>query len=71
MGVDRLLDMIRTAVNVSGDAVVSTVVAKSEGKLNVDVFNDPTAGMIDDEQVHLNPEEEKEIQKMVDQAART
>jgi len=47
LGVDRLLDMVRTAVNVSGDAVVSTIVAKTEGKLDVDVFNDPSAGTID------------------------
>ncbi len=29
MGVDRLLDMIRTAVNITGDACVSVIVAKS------------------------------------------
>ncbi|ETI59920.1 dicarboxylate/amino acid:cation symporter [Marinomonas profundimaris] len=44
LGVDRLLDMIRTAVNVSGDAVVSIVVAKSEGQLNEETYNDPKAG---------------------------
>ncbi|WP_219701525.1 dicarboxylate/amino acid:cation symporter [Marinomonas lutimaris] len=44
LGVDRLLDMIRTAVNVSGDAVVSIVVAKSEGQLDESVYNDPNAG---------------------------
>lgn len=44
LGVDRLLDMIRTAVNISGDAVVSVVVAKSEGQLNESVYNDPDAG---------------------------
>jgi len=32
--VDRILDMIRTVVNVTGDATVSTVIAKSEGELN-------------------------------------
>ena len=32
-GVDRILDMLRTVVNVTGDATVSTVVAYSEGKL--------------------------------------
>ena len=32
-GVDRILDMLRTVVNVTGDATVSTVVAFSEGKL--------------------------------------
>ncbi len=34
IGVDRLLDMMRTAINVSGDAAISTVVAKSEGKFD-------------------------------------
>jgi hypothetical protein len=29
------LDMLRTVVKVTGDASISTVVAKSEGKLNV------------------------------------
>lgn len=46
LGVDRLMDMIRTAVNVSGDAVVSSIVAKSEGKLDVAVYNDPDAGLV-------------------------
>lgn len=31
--VDRILDMCRTVVNVTGDATVSTIVAKSEGEL--------------------------------------
>ncbi|WOX04053.1 dicarboxylate/amino acid:cation symporter [Microbulbifer pacificus] len=42
MGVDRLLDMVRTAVNITGDAVVSAIVAKSEGALHLDTFNDDT-----------------------------
>ena len=33
IGVDRLLDMLRTAINVGGDATVAAIVAKSEGKL--------------------------------------
>jgi Na+/H+-dicarboxylate symporter len=33
LAVDRPLDMLRTAVNVTGDSVVATVVAKSEGQL--------------------------------------
>jgi len=32
--VDRILDMCRTVVNVTGDATVSTVIAKGEGMLN-------------------------------------
>lgn len=39
IGVDRLLDMVRTAVNVTGDAVVSCIVAKSEGQLDLAKFN--------------------------------
>jgi len=31
--VDRILDMFRTVVNVTGDATVSTLIAKSEGEL--------------------------------------
>ena len=43
IGVDRLLDMIRTAVNVTGDAMVSTVVAYREGQLDEAIYNDPNA----------------------------
>ncbi|CAK1705344.1 Glutamate transporter homolog [Vibrio crassostreae] len=45
MGVDRLLDMIRTAVNITGDSAVTIIVAKSEGALDEARFNDPTAGL--------------------------
>lgn len=33
LGIDRILDMVRTAVNVTGDAAVSVAVAYTEGKL--------------------------------------
>ena len=33
IGVDRLLDMLRTVVNVTGDSTVSTIVANSENQL--------------------------------------
>ena len=39
IGVDRLLDMLRTVVNISGDGMVTTVVASSEKRLNRAVFN--------------------------------
>ena len=51
LGVDRLLDMVRTAVNVSGDGVVSCIVAKSEGKLDRTVYDDADAGVFDDDAV--------------------
>ena len=40
MGVDRILDMLRTAVNITGDAVCTTIVAKQNGELDLTVFND-------------------------------
>lgn len=48
IGVDRLLDMTRTATNVTGDAMVTTVVANSENFIDRDIFNDPEAGVIDE-----------------------
>jgi len=41
IGVDRILDMMRTAVNVTGDGMVAAVIAKSEDELDMSVFNDP------------------------------
>jgi Na+/H+-dicarboxylate symporter len=45
IGVDRLLDMTRTAVNVTGDCMVSCIVAKSEGELDEQVYRNPKAGI--------------------------
>ena len=39
IGVDRLLDMTRTAVNVTGDAMVSSVVAVSEDEFDLETFH--------------------------------
>ena len=41
LGVDRLLDMMRTAVNVTGDSTVTCAVAVSEGALDRHIFDDP------------------------------
>ena len=38
MGIDRILDMTRTAVNVTGDAICTTIVAKQEGEFNETTF---------------------------------
>ena len=43
LGVDRLLDMTRTVVNITGDSMVTTLVAKSENELDMDIYNDPDA----------------------------
>ena len=40
-GIDRILDMARTALNVTGDSAVTVLVAKSEGELDEAVFDTP------------------------------
>jgi len=49
IGVDRLLDMTRTAVNITGDCMVACIVAKSEGELDIEKYNDPDAGAKEEE----------------------
>ena len=39
MGIDRILDMTRTAVNITGDAVCTTIVAHQNNALDREVFN--------------------------------
>jgi len=39
LGIDRPLDMLRTAVNVTGDSTVSSIVAKTENQLDIEKFN--------------------------------
>ena len=46
LGVDRLLDMLRTAVNVTGDAAVTCIVAQGEKEIDREIFNNPDAGVI-------------------------
>ena len=42
IGIDRIVDMFRTSVNLCGDAVGTIIVANSEGALDEAVYNDPT-----------------------------
>lgn len=42
MGIDRILDMARTSVNITGDAVCTMIVAKAEGEFNEEIFNSET-----------------------------
>lgn len=39
MGVDRIVDMFRTTVNITGDAVCATVIARSENAIDDEIFN--------------------------------
>lgn len=41
LGVDRILDMLRTAVNVTGDAAVSVLIAHQEGQLGTPDVDSP------------------------------
>jgi Na+/H+-dicarboxylate symporter len=45
IGTDRLLDMVRTAVNVTGDSAVSCIVAKGEGELDEEVYNNKESAL--------------------------
>ena len=66
MGVDRLLDMCRTAVNITGDAMVSVAVAKGENKIDLDIYNDPLAGDFDvDKELDVDDEDEKEFEEIM------
>ena len=62
LGVDRLMDMIRTVVNVSGDAVVSTIIAKSEDKLDLAAYADPHAGSVG---AHENLHIDKKVEQVL------
>lgn len=43
LAIDPILDMGRTAVNVAGQALVPTIVAKREGILDVDRYESASA----------------------------
>lgn len=45
IAIDPILDMGRTAVNVAGQALVPTIVAKREGILDEDLYNAPREGL--------------------------
>lgn len=40
-GIDRILDMARTSLNVTGDAACTVIIAKSEDEIDMDVYNTP------------------------------
>lgn len=54
LGVDRFLDMCRTVLNVTGDLVVATFIARSE-KLGTDAIFPPQGGFVSE----MNPNAEK------------
>lgn len=42
-GIDRLLDMLRTSVNITGDAMVTTIVGTWEGQIDKETFYNPNS----------------------------
>jgi Na+/H+-dicarboxylate symporter len=66
LGVDRILDMVRTAVNVSGDAAVSVIVANSEGKLDKAVFNNPEAGIMTEDTIMIDDSDEAALARVIE-----
>jgi Na+/H+-dicarboxylate symporter len=41
LGIDRILDMLRTTVNITGDSVITLLVDKSEGTFDKDAYYNP------------------------------
>jgi Na+/H+-dicarboxylate symporter len=65
IGVDRILDMMRTSVNVTGDAVVSVIVARSERRFDESIYRDPEAGLVADA-IAIDEAAEAELAKVVE-----
>lgn len=40
MGVDRILDMVRTLINITGDCAITVIVDRMEGSINTKQYND-------------------------------
>lgn len=57
LGVDRLLDMVRTAVNITGDAVVTCIVAKSENEIDMAIFESINNGEVEELDLDKNTEQ--------------
>ncbi|THA29871.1 dicarboxylate/amino acid:cation symporter [Streptomyces sp. A1277] len=52
MAIDPILDMMRTATNVAGQALVPVIVAAREKILDHDAYNSASASPVDDAEVH-------------------
>lgn len=48
-GIDRILDMLRTTVNITGDAAITLIVDKTEGTLNEEIYHSPHAVLLEEE----------------------
>jgi len=67
LAIDPILDMGRTAVNVAGQALVPTIVAKREGILDLGLYNAPRGGLPFAEDV--DDEAPESVESAADEAA--
>lgn len=58
IGIDRLLDMVRTAVNVTGDSAIGCIVAKGEGELDTDTYQKSIADLEAEEDARENADDD-------------
>ena len=64
LAVDRILDMMRTVVNVTGDAVVTTIVGQKVGKLDKATFDNPNAGLVEATDLAIDHATEAEFERL-------
>lgn len=55
IAIDPILDMMRTATNVAGQALVPTIVAKREGLLDLQVYNGPRSALAPEPEPAASP----------------
>ncbi|MCX4724670.1 dicarboxylate/amino acid:cation symporter [Streptomyces sp. NBC_01306] len=60
MAIDPILDMMRTATNVAGQALIPVIVSAREKILDLDAFNSASASPVDEREVHVADVEEKQ-----------
>ncbi|MFJ3698608.1 dicarboxylate/amino acid:cation symporter [Streptomyces sp. NPDC090052] len=60
MAIDPILDMMRTATNVAGQALIPVIVSAREKILDLDAFNSASASPVDEREVHAADVEEKQ-----------
>jgi Na+/H+-dicarboxylate symporter len=53
-GIDRILDMARTTVNICGDMMVSILIAKSEAEIDMDIYNNTAPAAAEEAVVNIN-----------------
>ena len=52
-GIDRVLDMMRTTINITGDATITLIIDSSEGTLNKKLYNTPSSKILDNKELFI------------------